>query len=77
MARSLVTRKSNLIGVIVTDIGNSYIAQMVRGIEEVGRMYINMTSFYQVAYGRFRYGEEVCTAFKEKAKKGLILIGKK
>jgi len=39
VARSLVTRRSRLIGVIVTDIGNSYIAEMVRGIEEVGRMY--------------------------------------
>lgn len=39
IARSLVTKKSNLIGVIVDDIGNSYVAQIVRGIEEVGRMY--------------------------------------
>ena len=39
VARTLVTKKSYLIGVIVSDIGNSYVAQMVRGIEEVGRMY--------------------------------------
>lgn len=39
IARSLVTKKSNLIGIIVDDIGNSYVAQVVRGIEEVGRMY--------------------------------------
>ena len=39
IARSLVTKKSNLIGVIVDDIGNSYVSQIVRGIEEVGRMY--------------------------------------
>lgn len=39
IARSLVTKKSNLIGVIVDDIGKSYVAQIVRGIEEVGRMY--------------------------------------
>jgi len=39
VARSLVTKKSNLIGVIVGDIGNSYVAQIVRGIEEIGRMY--------------------------------------
>ena len=39
IARSLVTKKSNLIGVIVDDIGNSYVAQIVRGIEEIGRMY--------------------------------------
>ena len=39
VARSLVTKKSNLIGVIVDDIGNSYVANIVRGIEEIGRMY--------------------------------------
>ena len=39
VARSLVTKKSNLIGVIVNDIGNPYVAQILRGIEEVGRMY--------------------------------------
>jgi len=39
VARSLVTKKSNLIGVIVDDIGKSYVAQIVRGIEEIGRMY--------------------------------------
>lgn len=39
VARSLVTKKSNLIGVIVNDIGNSYVAQILRGIEEIGRMY--------------------------------------
>ncbi|AFS77997.1 HTH-type transcriptional regulator [Gottschalkia acidurici 9a] len=39
VARSLVTKKSYLIGVIVTDLGDSYVAEMVRGIEEVGKMY--------------------------------------
>ncbi|KNF09488.1 transcriptional regulator, LacI family [Gottschalkia purinilytica] len=39
IARTLVTKKSFLIGVIVTDLGDSYIAEMVRGIEEVGKMY--------------------------------------
>ncbi len=39
IARTLVTKKSFLIGVIVTDLGDTYIAQLVRGIEEVGKMY--------------------------------------
>lgn len=39
VARTLVTKRSYLIGIIVTDIGNSYVAEIVRGIEEVGRMY--------------------------------------
>jgi LacI family transcriptional regulator len=39
IARTLVTKKSYLIGVIVTNLANSYVAEMVRGIEEVGKMY--------------------------------------
>ena len=32
-------RKSNLVGVIVKDIGIEYMAQLIRGIEEIGRVY--------------------------------------
>lgn len=39
LARSLVMRKSNLVGVIVEDIGIEYMAQLIRGIEEIGRVY--------------------------------------
>lgn len=39
IARTLVTKKSYLIGVIVTDLADSYVAEMVRGIEEIGKMY--------------------------------------
>lgn len=39
LARSLVMKRSNVIGVIVKDIGIPYMAQIVRGVEEVGRMY--------------------------------------
>lgn len=39
LARSLVMRKSNLVGVIVKDIGIEYMAQLIRGIEEIGRVY--------------------------------------
>lgn len=39
LARSLVMRKSNLVGVIVQDIGIEYMAQLIRGIEEIGRLY--------------------------------------
>lgn len=49
LARSLVMKKSNLIGVIVEDLGIEYMAQIIRGIEEIGRMYkydILLTSTY-------------------------------
>lgn len=39
IARSLVMKRSNLIGVLVKDLGIPYMAQIVRGVEEVGRMY--------------------------------------
>lgn len=39
IARSLVTRKSNIIGVIVEDFGLSFVSQVLRGVEEVARMY--------------------------------------
>ena len=39
LARSLVMRKSNLVGVIVSDLGIEYMAQLVRGAEEIGRVY--------------------------------------
>lgn len=39
LARSLVMRRSNMIGVVVKDLGINYMAQVVRGLEEIGRMY--------------------------------------
>lgn len=39
IARSLVTRRSNIIGVIVEDFGLSFVSQVLRGVEEVARMY--------------------------------------
>lgn len=39
LARSLVMRKSNLLGVIVSDLAIEYMAHLVRGAEEIGRVY--------------------------------------
>ncbi|MDO5689500.1 MAG: LacI family DNA-binding transcriptional regulator [Tissierellia bacterium] len=39
LARSLVMKRSNVIGVVVKDIGIPYMAQIIRGVEEIGRMY--------------------------------------
>jgi LacI family transcriptional regulator len=39
VARSLVMKKSQLIGVIVPDISNFFIGEILNGIEEVGKMY--------------------------------------
>ena len=73
VARSLVTRKSNLIGVIVTDIGNSYVAEMVRGIEEVGRMY-NFDIILSSSYGNEDAELKFITFLTRKQVEGIILI---
>ena len=39
VARSLVLKKSNFIGVIVPDISNYKIGEILNGIEEIGKMY--------------------------------------
>lgn len=73
VARSLVTKKSNLIGVIVGDIGNSYVAQIVRGIEEVGRMYdydIVLCSSYGNAESEIKYVQ----LLSRKQTEGIILV---
>ncbi|WP_243109352.1 LacI family DNA-binding transcriptional regulator [Anaerophilus nitritogenes] len=39
VARSLVMKKSQLIGVVIPDISNFFIGEILNGIEEVGKMY--------------------------------------
>lgn len=39
LARSLVTKKSNLIGVIVPNISDFFMGELLNGIEEVGKIY--------------------------------------
>lgn len=73
VARSLVTKKSNLIGLIVTDIGNSYIAQMVRGIEEIGRMY-NYDIILSSSYGNLITEKKFAQLLRSKQVEGIILI---
>lgn len=73
VARTLVTKKSFIIGVIVTDIGNSYIAEIVRGIEEVGKIYgydILLCSTFGDKETELRYMQMLST----KQVEGIILI---
>ena len=39
LARSLVTKKSQLIGIIVPEMSDSFVNEIVNGIEEIARMY--------------------------------------
>ena len=39
LARSLVTKRSQLIGVIVPEVSDSFVNEVLNGIEEVAKMY--------------------------------------
>ena len=73
VARTLVTKKSFLIGVIVTDIGNSYVAQMVRGIEEVGKMY-NYDILLCSSYGDKETELRFIQLLNRKQVEGIVLL---
>lgn len=73
VARSLVTKKSNLIGVIVDDIGSHYVAQIVRGIEEIGRMY-NYDIVLSSSYGSAETEMKFLQLLRTKQAEGIILV---
>ena len=73
VARSLVTKKSNLIGVIVDDIGSHYVAQIVRGIEEIGRMY-NYDIILSSSYGSAETEMKFLQLLRTKQAEGIILV---
>lgn len=73
LARSLVMRRSEMIGVIVDDIGYSYMAQMIRGIEEVGRMY-NYDIMLSSSYGERDIESQIISFLLTKQVEALIVI---
>ncbi len=73
VARSLVTKKSNLIGIIVSDIGNYYISQVLRGVEEIGRMY-NYDILLSSSYGDPEVELKFAKLFSQKQVEGIIVI---
>ncbi|EFI41383.1 LacI family DNA-binding transcriptional regulator [Peptoniphilus sp. oral taxon 386] len=73
VARSLVTKKSNIIGVIVDDIGSAYASKVLRGVEEVGRMY-NYDILLSSSYGDPEIELKFAKLFAQKQVEGIILI---
>lgn len=73
LARSLVMRKSNLIGVIVKDIGIEYMAQLIRGIEEIGRVY-KYDILLSSSYGEDKQLENSIEFLATKQVEGLVII---
>ncbi|WP_138160576.1 LacI family DNA-binding transcriptional regulator [Peptoniphilus catoniae] len=76
VARSLVKRKSYLIGVIVDDIGTSYVSKILRGVEEVGRMY-NYDILLACSYGNPKAELNLAKVFMQKQVGGIIVISTK
>ncbi len=73
LARSLVMKRSNLIGVIVKDIGISYMAQIVRGIEEIGRMY-KYDILLSSTYGDIEQESKIMDFMLTKQVEGIVMI---
>lgn len=73
IARSLVTRKSNIIGVIVEDFGLSFVSQVLRGVEEVARMY-KYDILVSSTYGDPEIENKYMKLLLQKQVEGIIVI---
>ena len=73
VARSLVTKKSNLIGVIVNDIGSTYVSSILRGVEEIGRMY-KYDILLSSSYGDSEVEVKFANLLLQKQVEGIIVI---
>lgn len=73
LARSLVMKRSNLIGVVVKDIGIPYMASIIRGIEEIGKMY-NFDILLSSSYGEEDSELDTVQFMFTKQVDGVILI---
>lgn len=76
VARSLVTRRSYLIGVIVNNLAQSSVADIVRGIEEIGKMY-GYDILLCGSYSNKETQEKYLQLLDRKQAEGLFLVGTK
>ncbi|MDO4711079.1 MAG: LacI family DNA-binding transcriptional regulator [Peptostreptococcaceae bacterium] len=73
VARSLVLRKSNFIGVIVPDIANYKTGEMLNGIEEVGKIY-GYDILLCNSYGEFKEEKRYIDLLLNKQVAGIIFV---
>lgn len=73
VARSLVMKKSQLIGVIVPDISNFFISEVLSGIEEIGKMY-NYDILLCNTYGDLKQELRYLNLLKSKQVEGIIFM---
>ncbi|SHE82142.1 transcriptional regulator, LacI family [Caldanaerobius fijiensis DSM 17918] len=73
LARGLVLRKTNIIGIIVPDISNSYYSELVKGTEEISNMY-NYSILLCNTYGELKKEMEYLNLLLEKQVDGIIFM---
>jgi LacI family transcriptional regulator len=73
VARSLVTKKSRLIGVIIPDISDPYIAELLNAIEEVAKTY-DYDIILCNSYGSHESEEHYLNLLKTKQVEGMIFL---
>lgn len=73
VARSLVTKKSNLIGVIVEDIGLNFISRILQGLEEVGKMY-NYDILLSSSYKDLKTEVKFANLLLQKQVEGIMVV---
>ncbi len=73
VARSLVMKKSQLIGVIVPDISNLFIGEMLNGVEEIGKMY-GYDILLCNSYGNLNQEMRYLNLLKSKQVEGIIFM---
>lgn len=76
LARSLVMKRSNTLGIILDDIGIEYMAQYVRGIDEVGKMYKYDILLYST-FGNLDVQKAAVEFLSSKQVEGIIIISEK
>lgn len=73
VARSLVTKKSRLLGVIIPDISDSYIAELLNAIEEVAKTY-DYDIILCNSYGSLKSEEQYLQLLLTKQVEGMIFL---
>lgn len=73
VARSLVMKRSQLIGIIVPDISNFFIGEVLNGIEEIGKMY-GYDILLCNTYGELNQELRYLNLLKSKQVEGIIFM---
>lgn len=76
LARSLVMKKSNTLGIILDDMGYNYMAQYIRGIDEISKLYKYDILLYST-FGNFETQKKAVEFLSSKQVEGIVVISEK